>query len=452
MSKSLLLKNARIINEGNDFIGHILIEKPYIKKIYKPGDQIPESILNTSESLDLSGKLVIPGVIDDQVHFREPGLTHKGNIRTESRAAIAGGITTFMEMPNTNPKTTTQQQLEAKFKIASDNSPANYSFYIGATNDNIDELKATDINNVCGIKVFMGSSTGNMLVDNPDSLKKIFSMNSYIPIAVHCEDEDIIRKNTEDAINKYGENIPMSMHPLIRDHESCFASSKKAVELAKKLETRLHILHLSTAIETELFDNTIPLNEKRITAEVCVHHLWFTDEDYKSKGSLIKWNPAIKKITDKIILWEALIDNRLDIIATDHAPHTLEEKQNKYLKCPSGGPMVQHSLQLMLENYHLGKISLEKIVEKMCHNPAICFNINKRGFIRENYFADLVVIDLEKEYMVEKNNILYKCEWSPLEGLLFKSAISYTFVNGNIVFDNGNIYDNQTGMAIEFNR
>ncbi|MFW5792794.1 MAG: dihydroorotase [Bacteroidota bacterium] len=450
MSKSLLLKNARIINEGKDFIGHILINKPYIEKIFSLDEGIPESILLNIESIDLSGKIIFPGIIDDQVHFREPGNTHKGNIYSESRAAVAGGITAFMEMPNTNPQTTTQRNLEEKFKIASENSPANYSFYIGATNDNIDELRATDINNVCGIKVFMGSSTGNMLVDNPESLERIFSLDNNLVVALHCEDENIIRQNTENAIKQYGENIPINLHPIIRNHEACFSSSQKAVKLAKKHNTRLHILHLSTAIETDLFDNSIKLANKRITAEVCVHHLWFTKEDYKTKGSLIKWNPAIKNKEDRNALWEALLNDKLDIIATDHAPHTYDEKQNIYTKCPSGAPMVQHSLALMLENYHHGRISLEKIAEKMCHNPAICFKIKKRGFIRENYFADFAVVDIEKNFEVSKSNIFYKCGWSPLEGMTLKSSVIYTFVNGNIAYNNGSIIEGQSGMALEF--
>ncbi|MBS4014293.1 MAG: dihydroorotase [Bacteroidetes bacterium] len=452
MSKHLLLRNARIINEGSDFKGHIYIIQPYIEYIFNESEQIPESILNLCEIIDVNDRIVIPGVIDDQVHFREPGLTHKGDIFSESAAAAAGGITSFMEMPNTNPQTTSQKALEEKFKIGSDKSFCNYSFYIGATNNNLEELKATDIKNVCGIKIFMGSSTGNMLVDNSDSLVKIFSSITNFPITVHCEEESIIQANTKAAIEKFGENIPIEYHPIIRNSEACFTSSKKAVELAKKYDTRLHILHLSTAKEMSLLDNS-PLSEnKRITAEVCVHHLWFSSDDYKTKGSLIKWNPAIKGISDREELWTALLSNKIDVIATDHAPHTFEEKQNIYTKCPSGGPLVQHSLPLMLENYKNGKISLTKVVEKMCHNPAICFNVKNRGFIKKGYFADLVIVDLSKQWIVDKKNILYKCGWSPFENQLFSSTVDYTIINGRIVYSNGILNDNYRGMALQFNR
>ncbi len=452
MSKNLLLKNARIINEGKDFTGHIYIIQPYIEHIFHENEVIPESITNSSEIVDVKGRIVIPGVIDDQVHFREPGLTHKGDIFSESLAAVAGGITSFMEMPNTNPQTVSQKALEEKFKIGADKSIGNYSFYIGGTNDNVEELKATDIRNVCGIKVFMGSSTGNMLVDNPESLVKIFSSINNIPIAVHCEEESIIQANTKSAIEKFGENIPIEYHPVIRNAEACYTSSRKAVELAKKYNTRLHILHLSTAKEMTLLDNS-PLNEsKRITAEVCVHHLWFTKDDYKTKGSFIKWNPAIKELSDRDELWDALLNNKIDVIATDHAPHTFEEKQNIYTKCPSGGPLVQHSLPLMIENCKNGKITLTSVVEKMCHNPAICFNVKKRGFIKQGYFADMVVIDLNKKWIVERSNILYKCGWSPFEGQEFSSSVDYTIINGRIVYNNGIINDSLRGMSLEFNR
>ena len=452
MPNYTLLKNARIVNEGKDFYGHILIHKEFIEKIFHKDETIPESLAENANTIDLEGNLLMPGVIDDQVHFREPGLTHKGDIHTESLAAAAGGITSFMEMPNTNPQTITQKLLEEKFKTGAEKSITNYSFYIGGTNDNVEELKATDIANVCGVKVFMGSSTGNMLVDNPESLKKIFSALHYIPVAVHCEEESIINKNTELAKSKYGDDIPIEMHPVIRSHDACITSSQKATELAKRHDTRLHLLHLSTAQEMQLLDTAPLTDQKRITAEVCAHHLWFTSDDYKEKQSLIKWNPAVKNIADRDALWEALTDNRLDVIATDHAPHTFEEKQNKYLACPSGAPMVQHSLVLMLESYKAGNISLHALVKKMCHNPAICFNVVKRGFIREGYYADLVVVDMKSEWTVSKENILYKCGWSPLEGQLFTSRIMHTFVNGKQVFYKGKFDLSHRGMALKFNR
>ena len=442
----ILIKNAQIVNEGKIFKSDVLIENDLIAKI-------SETILeeNLDKIIDAEGKFLIPGVIDDQVHFREPGLTHKGDIESESRAAIAGGTTSFIEQPNTVPNAVTQELLEEKYKIAAEKSYANYSFSMGGTNDNLEEVLKTNPRNVAAIKLFLGSSTGNMLVDNPETLENIFS-KVKMPICVHCEDESTIRKNTEIYKEQYGEDIPVKFHHLIRSEEACYLSSSKAVELARKTGARLHIYHLSTAKETELFRNDIPLKEKKITAEVCVHHLHFTNSDYETKGSLIKWNPAVKTETDKNGLWEALLDDRIDVIATDHAPHTLEEKSNKYLKCPSGAPLVQHSLNVMLEYYRNGKISLEKIVEKMCHNPAILFEIEKRGFIKEGYKADLVLVDLNKEYTVSKENILYKCGWSPLENEIFHSEITHTFINGNLAYEKGRFSDEKFGERLLFER
>ena len=442
----ILIKNAQIVNEGKIFKSDILIENDLIAKI---SETIPEE--NIDKIIDAEGEFLIPGVIDDQVHFREPGLTHKGDIESESKAAIAGGTTSFIEQPNTVPNAVTQELLEEKYKIAAEKSYANYSFSMGGTNDNLEEVLKTNPRNVAAIKLFLGSSTGNMLVDNPEILEEIFS-KVKMPICVHCEDETTIRKNTEIYKEKYGEDIPVKFHHLIRSEEACYLSSSKAVELAKKTGARLHIYHLSTAKETELFRNDIPLKEKKITAEVCVHHLHFTNKDYETKGSLIKWNPAVKTEKDKNGLWEALLDDRIDVIATDHAPHTLEEKSNKYLKCPSGAPLVQHSLNVMLEYYRNGKISLEKIVEKMCHNPAILFEIEKRGFIKEGYKADLVLVDLNKEYTVSKENILYKCGWSPLENEIFHSEITHTFINGNLAYEKGRFSDEKFGERLLFER
>ena len=442
----ILIKNAQIVNEGKIFKSDILIENDLIAKI---SETIPEE--NIDKIIDAEGEFLIPGVIDDQVHFREPGLTHKGDIESESKAAIAGGTTSFIEQPNTVPNAVTQELLEEKYKIAAEKSYANYSFSMGGTNDNLEEVLKTNPRNVAAIKLFLGSSTGNMLVDNPEILEEIFS-KVKMPICVHCEDETTIRKNTEIYKEKYGEDIPVKFHHLIRSEEACYLSSSKAVELARKTGARLHIYHLSTAKETELFRNDIPLKEKKITAEVCVHHLHFTNKDYETKGSLIKWNPAVKTEKDKNGLWEALLDDRIDVIATDHAPHTLEEKSNKYLKCPSGAPLVQHSLNVMLEYYKNGKISLEKIVEKMCHNPAILFEIEKRGFIKEGYKADLVLVDLNKEYTVSKENILYKCGWSPLENEIFHSEITHTFINGNLAYEKGRFSDEKFGERLLFER
>ena len=441
-----LIKNAQIVNENQIFKGDLLIENDLILKI---GNDISEE--NAHRVIDADGKYLLPGVIDDQVHFREPGLTHKGDIESESRAAIAGGVTSFIEQPNTVPNAVTQQLLEEKYKIAAEKSLANYSFMMGGTNDNLEEVLKTNPRNVAGIKLFLGSSTGNMLVDNPETLENIFSKTKML-IAVHCEDEATIRANTEKYRKEFGDDIPMKFHHLIRSEEACYISSSKAVELAEKTGARLHVFHVSTAKETELFRNDIPLKDKKITAEVCVHHLTFTDVDYETKGTLIKWNPAVKTQKDKDGLWKALLDDRIDVIATDHAPHTWEEKQNVYTKAPSGGPLVQHSLVLMIENFKNGKITLEKIVEKMCHNPAILFQIEKRGFIREGYKADVVLVDLNDNSTVTKENILYKCGWSPFEGSVFHSKITHTFVNGNLVYENGKVADEKFGERLLFER
>lgn len=445
-----LLKNAKIVNEGKIVSGHILIEKERIAKIFKLEDDLT-SLEETNEVIDIKGNYLLPGVIDDQVHFREPGLTHKANIQTESRAAVAGGITSFLEMPNTVPNTLTQELLQDKYDIAEKTSYANYSFYMGASNDNIEEVLKTDPKTVCGVKVFMGSSTGNMLVDNPDTLEELFSKCKLL-IAAHCEDETTIRNNMAAYKEKYGEDVPVTCHPEIRSEEACYKSSSFAIQLAKKHNTRFHLFHLSTAKELELLENITPLKEKRITAEACVHHLWFSDEDYKTKGNFIKWNPAVKKASDRDAILQAVLDNTIDVIATDHAPHTLEEKQKSYFEAPSGGPLVQHALVAMLEHYHNGKISLEKIVEKMSHAVADCFHIENRGFIREGYFADFVVVDLNNPWTVEKSNILYKCGWSPFEGTTFKSKVLKTFVNGTLVYDSGTFNENYRGKRLTFYR
>lgn len=446
MTNSILIKNAQIVNENNTFLGDVLIENEIITKI-SSAIHAPKN----AEIINADGKYLIPGFIDDQVHFREPGLTHKANIETESRAAVAGGITTFIEMPNTVPQATTQKLLENKFEIAAKDSYANYSFMFGGTNDNLTELLKTDPKKVAGIKLFLGSSTGNMLVDNERVLEKIFLSTKMI-ISVHCEDEATIKKNTAIFREKYGEDIPIKYHPVIRSEEACYLSSSKAIELAKKTGARLHVFHLSTAKETHLFRNDIPLEEKQITAEVCVHHLWFSDKDYEKKGTHIKWNPAVKTETDRLGLWEALLDDRIDVLATDHAPHTLEEKNNNYISAPSGGPLVQHAVIALLEKVKDGVISIEKLVEKMSHNPAKLFQIEKRGFIKEGYFADLVLIDTKKPQTVSKDNILYKCGWSPFEGTTFSSTITHTFINGNLIYSNGIFNDDIKGKRITFNR
>ncbi len=443
---SFLIKEPTIINEGERFIASILISSGKIEKIIPQGYPLPK----TDIIIDGKGKFLIPGVIDDQVHFREPGLTWKEDIEYGSKAAVAGGITSFMEMPNTNPQTLTIDLLEKKFSRAKEVSPANYSFYFGASNNNFEELLKVNPKEVCGVKLFMGSSTGNMLVDNPEMLDKIFAESPTL-IATHCEDEPTIKANTELAHKNYGKNPPFSIHPEIRSEKACFLSSQKAVSLAKEHNTRLHILHLSTAKELSLFENNTPLEEKKITTEVCVHHLWFTNEDYDRLGSLMKWNPAIKKKSDRDALREALISGKLDVVATDHAPHTLEEKTNSYFKAPSGGPLVQHSLLLMLEMAKNGIFTFEQIVEKMCHNPAKCFQIENRGFIRENFAADLVLFE-EKEMQISKNNLLYKCGWSPFEGEVMHHQVVKTFVNGNLVFDNGTFPSNIKGERLTFNR
>jgi dihydroorotase len=448
MKKRLLIQNATIVNDGKEEIGSVLINGDYIEDVLGSStSSIPENV----EILDATGKYLIPGIIDDQVHFREPGLTHKADIYTEAKSGIAGGVTSFMEMPNTNPQTITQALLEEKFDIASKKSLANYSFYMGATNDNLDELLATDPRNVCGIKIFMGSSTGNMLVDNMDTLDNIFKKAGLL-IAVHCEDEQTIRKNLDKYKAIYGDDIPVELHPVIRNDEACYLSSSLAVDLAKKHNTRLHILHLSTAKELSLLSNKEAIDKKRITAEVCVHHLWFDERDYKHLGNRIKWNPAIKSENDKNKLLEALLNNTIDVIATDHAPHTELEKNNPYTKAPSGGPLLQHSLNVMLELYHQNKISLPKIVEKMSHHPAEIFKVSKRGYIRKGYFADLAIIDLKEKWTVAKDNILYKCGWSPFEGYSFTGKVTHTFVNGNLVYQNGRFNETNKGMALQFNR
>ncbi|XMO88424.1 dihydroorotase [Algibacter sp. AS12] len=445
--KIKLIKNAKIVNEGTIFNGDVLIEGDYIKQI---GEFISPKSADV-QVYDAEGKYLLPGVIDDQVHFREPGLTHKGNIETESRAAIAGGITSFIEMPNTNPQSTTIEKLEEKFDIAAKTSSANYSFMFGGTNDNLDEILKVDKTKVAGLKLFLGSSTGNMLVDNPEVLEKIFESTDMV-ISVHCEDEGTIKSNLKDHLDKFGDDIPVKYHPIIRSEEACYISSSKAIELAKKTGARLHVFHLSTGKETSLFTNKIPLAEKKITAEVCIHHLWFSDEDYDKKGTLIKWNPAVKTKKDRDQLWEALLDDRIDVIATDHAPHTKEEKNNVYTSAPSGGPLVQHALPAMLEMFHKEKISLEKIVEKMCHNPSILFQVEKRGYIKEGYFADLVLVDLNNPWTVTQDNILYKCGWSPFEGATFKSRITHTFLNGTLVYHNAKFNDVKAAKRLTFNR
>ena len=446
MKKSILIRNATIVNENKSFKGDVLIENEHIKKI-----STFITVDNSVEIIDAKESYLIPGFIDDQVHFREPGLTHKANISTESKAAIAGGITTFIEMPNTTPQATTQALLEDKFAIAAKDSYANYSFMFGGTNDNLGELLKTDPKKVAGIKLFLGSSTGNMLVDNEAVLEKIFSSTKMI-ISVHCEDEETIRKNTSLFKEKYGNDIPIKYHPIIRSEEACYLSSSKAIELAKKTGARLHVFHLSTAKETELFRNDIPLEEKQITAEVCIHHLWFSDEDYDRKGTHIKWNPAVKTAKDRQGLWDALLDDRIDVLATDHAPHTLEEKNNPYLKAPSGGPLVQHAVVAILEKVKEGIIPIEKAVEKMSHNPAKLFQIEKRGFIKEGFYADLVLINPNKPQVVSKDNILYKCGWSPFEGTTFSSTITHTFVNGTLMYNNGVFNEKIKGKRITFNR
>lgn len=441
----ILLKNGIMVNEGVTQESDILIIDDVIAKI---GKDISDP---DAEVIDIAGKHVLPGVIDDQVHFREPGLTHKGTIATESRAALAGGITTFMEQPNTTPQTTTIEKLEEKFATAANAAFANYSFLFGGTNDNLEELKRLDKNACSGIKLFLGSSTGNMLVDDEKVIENIFS-NTEMVISAHCEDETTIRENLAKYKAEYGDDIPVEMHPIIRSEEACYLSSSRAIALAKKTGARLHVFHLSTGKETDLFRNDIPLEQKKITAEVCIHHLWFSDADYANKGTLIKWNPAVKTAKDKDMLWDALLDDRIDVIATDHAPHLLEEKSNVYTKAPSGGPLVQHALNAMLEKVKEGKITLENLVQKMCHNPAILFQIEKRGYLREGYYADLVVADLNSPWTVTKENIAYKCKWSPFEDTTFSSKVVHTFVNGHLGYSNGQFSEKRNAKRLTFNR
>ena len=442
--QSILILNANIVNEGRIFTSDLFIKNGLIDKI---GNDL--SGANADTIIDAKGKYLLPGAIDDQVHFREPGLTHKAEIYTEAKAAVAGGVTSFMEMPNTVPNTLTQGLLEEKYSIASKKSLANYSFFMGASNDNLDEVLKTNPNNVCGIKVFMGSSTGNMLVDNENALEQLFSRSEML-IATHCEDETTIKRNMAIYRQQYGEDVPVECHPLIRSEEACFKSSSLAVSLAKKHNARLHVLHISTAKELSLFDNVTPLSNKKITAEACIHHLWFSDSDYAQKGNFIKWNPAVKTKQDREALFNAVLDDTIDVIATDHAPHTLEEKSQSYFKSPSGGPLVQHSMVAMLEFYHQGKIKLEKIAEKMAHSPAILFKIERRGFIREGYFADLVLVDLNNPWTVNASNILSKCKWSPFLGQTFQSKVTNTFVSGHQVYSNGVFDENKKGERLLF--
>ncbi len=445
--RTVLIKNAKIVNQGTIRSGDVLIENDRIAEV---ASKISAKSAQT-QVIQADGKYLLPGMIDDQVHFREPGLTHKANIETESKAALAGGITSFIEMPNTNPQTTTIERLEEKFTIAAETSWVNYSFMFGGTNDNLEEILKLHPQQAAALKLFLGSSTGNMLVDNPTVLEKIFSKANML-ICVHCEDETTIKNNLAYYKEQYGEDIPIELHPVIRSEEACYLSSSKAIELAKKTGARLHVFHLSTQKETALFSKKIPLKDKKITAEVCVHHLWFTDEDYKTKGTRIKWNPAVKTQQDKEGLWKALLDDRIDIIATDHAPHTLEEKSKVYTQAPSGGPLVQHALPALLQMYHTGVISLEKIVEKTAHNPAILFQIKDRGYVKKGYKADLILVDMNAPWTVTKENILYKCGWSPFEGTTFKSRITHTFVNGILAYNNFNFVTKPKTERLTFNR
>ena len=445
--RTVLIKNAQIVNEGTITSGDVLIEADRIAEI-APSISVKNA---DTKVIDADGFYLIPGMIDDQVHFREPGLTHKATIKTESRAAVAGGITSFIEMPNTVPQATTIDLLEEKFAIAAKDAHANYSFMFGGTNDNLSEILKVDKTKVAGLKLFLGSSTGNMLVDNPKVLEEIFSKTDLL-ISTHCEDEATIKKNLEQAIAIYGDDIPMEKHPEIRSEQACYISSSQAIALAKKTGARLHVFHLSTAKETKLFDKKKPLKDKKITAEVCVHHLWFTSEDYASKGTKIKWNPAVKTKKDREGLWKALNEGRIDVIATDHAPHTLEEKNNVYTKAPSGGPLVQHALEALFEMHRKGYITVEKLVEKVAHNPAILFEIKDRGYIREGYKADLVLINPNAPWTVTKENIAYKCGWSPFEGTTFRARVTHTFVNGHLAYENGKIAKSTNGERLTFNR
>jgi dihydroorotase len=439
-----LIKAGIIVNEGKQFVGDVLVLNGRIEKIAARID-LPNGVTE----INAEGKYVLPGCIDDQVHFREPGLTHKGTIFTESRAAVAGGITSFMEMPNTVPNALTQELLEDKYQIAAETSLANYSFFMGASNDNLEEVLKTNHQNICGIKIFMGSSTGNMLVDKEAVLESLFSRVSML-IATHCEDELTVRTNMARFKEQYGEEIPIEAHPLIRSEEACFLSSSLAVSLAKKHQSRLHILHISTERETHLFENTLPLEKKHITAEACIHHLWFSDQDYAEKGNFIKWNPAVKTAADREGIWKAVLDNRIDVIATDHAPHTLEEKAHSYMNAPSGGPLVQHALIAMFEKVQEGRITIERVVEKMAHAPAILFRIKDRGFIREGYHADIVIVDPNRKTAVSKENCLSKCAWSPFEGHTFSHAIDRTFINGRLAYSQGEILEGKSGERLLF--
>lgn len=442
-----LIKGAQVVNEGKTTTADVLVRGKHIERIDGSFD-----VKFKVTEINGEGKHLIPGVIDDQVHFREPGLTHKATIYTEAKAAVAGGVTSFMEMPNVNPLTLTIKLLEEKYAIGAHSSLANYSFYMGTGHTNFDELMKVDRNRVCGIKIFMGSSTGDMLVDDPNTLEKVFRQRNDILIATHCEDDKLVKQRTEEYVAKYGENIPFECHAEIRNEQVCLNSSTYAVELAKKYNSRLHILHISTADELALFTNQIPIEDKRITSEVCVHHLWFDKNDYAKQGSRIKCNPAIKEVHHKKALFEALLDDRLDVIATDHAPHTMEEKNNLYAKAPSGLPLIQHTLNVMLEFYHQGKISLEKIVEKMCHAPAECFEVKDRGFLREGYFADMVLIDVNAPWQVNTGNVLYKCGWSPFEGYTFKGKVLKTLVNGHLAYNEGTFDESIKGERLEFDR
>ncbi len=444
--KTILIRNAKLINEGEIFHADVFIKGNFIEKIERQGIAMPADIVINAE-----GKYLLPGLIDDQVHFREPGLTHKGEIYTEAKAAVAGGVTSYMEMPNTSPAATTIELLEQKYDRAAQCSLANYSFFMGTTNHNLQELLRVDETKICGVKIFMGSSTGDMLVDDPKALESIFSEVKTL-IATHCETDPLIKRNQAAIVEEFGEDIDATFHARIRSEESCYLSSSFAVNLAKKHQTRLHILHISTAKELALFDPTLPLVQKKITAEACVHHMWFSQEDYATKGNFIKWNPAVKNASDRDAILKAINENRIDVIATDHAPHTLEEKSQSYLKAPSGGPLVQHSLNALLQLYKQGKLSLEKIVEKACHNVAILFEIDRRGFIREGYYADLVLVDLNQHFTVSKNNLLYKCGWSPFEGTQFDSVVTHTLVNGKLVYENGKFNESEMGMRLKFNR
>jgi dihydroorotase len=442
--ESILIRDALLVNEGQIFESDVLVKHG---RIYKLGKNLRDI---TDHKIAAPGHYLLPGAIDDQVHFREPGLTHKGDIRSEARAAVAGGVTTYMEMPNTNPQTLTQALLEEKYAIAARSSIGNYSFYMGASNDNLTEVLRTDARQVCGVKVFMGSSTGNMLVDRPEALERIFAETPML-VATHCEQEEVVRRNLEEYKGRYGAALHAGHHPLIRSHEACLLSSQEAVALAKKHGTRLHILHISTAKETQLFDNAQPLAEKRITAEACIHHLWFSDADYGTKGNFIKWNPAVKTAEDRDAIWAALLDDRIDVIATDHAPHTLEEKSQDYLAAPSGGPLVQHALLAMLDFWKQGRISLPRIVEKMSHAPATCFRIAERGYLREDYWADLVLVDPNRPQRVTRDKLLYKCGWSPFEGHTFPATVTHTVVSGRLAYQDGRLSDEVRGMRLQFN-